>query len=376
MTPTFFQKENRTMYHLPHRFALAAFAVLALTTSRLAIADTYTVTDLGALPGKPNCAVWQQTINNSGTIAAYANSSADDNFFNNFIGDSPFLWQNGTITPLPELPGAVDTIPFHLNNKGQMVGRSTPALSFNHAVLWDHGVIQTLPELPGDTRSAALSINERGQAVGYSRVNGNRRAALWERGKVSQLPPLPGGGLFDEGMDINERDQIVGWSGPASGLEHIALWDRGGVHDLGTLGGDWGEAVALNESGQVVGGSATVFGNVDPFLWENGVLTDLGDFDGDVYGFAVDINKKGRIVGFSAGDITDMTTFHALLWKNGVRINLQTKIPASSGWTLLQAEGINDHGRIAALGLHNGFLRSCLLTPVHDDDDDGDGGDD
>lgn len=350
---------NRSILSL----AGAILAGLALTAARPAAADGYTVTDLGALPGKPNSGEWQQTINNSGVIAAYANASADDLFFNAFFGDSPFLWKNGTITPLPELLGAVDTIPFHINNVGQMVGRSTQVFPFNHAVLWDHGVIQVLPELPGDTRSAALSINDRGLAVGYSRVGGQRRAALWYRGKVSQLPPLPGGGLFDEGLGINEKGQITGWSGSANGLEHIALWDKSGVHDLGTLGGSWGDGIGINNKGQMVGGSKTSSGNVDPFLWDNGILTDLGNFGGDVYGFAFDINNKSQIVGWSAGNIDDMATFHALLWENGVMTNLQTKIPAGSGWTLLQAAGINEKGQIVGYGLHNGYLRACLLTP-------------
>src|SRR5690242_7455649 len=154
------------MRHFSIRLALAALAALALALPLSAAPGGYTVTDLGALPGKPYSGDWQQTINNGGVIAAYANSSADDIFFNGFIGDSPFLWKNGTITPLPELPGAIDTIPFHINNVGQMVGRSTQVSPFNHAVFWDHGVIGVLPELPGDTSSAALSINDRGQAVG------------------------------------------------------------------------------------------------------------------------------------------------------------------------------------------------------------------
>jgi probable HAF family extracellular repeat protein len=348
--------------------AAAVLAGLALLSSRPATADGYTVTDLGALPGKPNSGEWQQTINNAGVIAAYANASADDLFFNAFFGDSPFLWKNGAITPLPELPGAIDTIPFHINNVGQVVGRSTPAGQRNHAVLWDHGIIQVLPELAGDNSSAALSINDRGQAVGYSRkplADGNdRHAALWYKGTVSQLPPLPGGGAFDEALCINEQGQMAGFSGPSSGLEHIALWSKGAVYDLGTLGGPSAFAVGINNKVQVVGQSDTASGNVDPFFWENGVLTDLGNFGADVYGTAVDINSRSQIVGYSAGDPNDMLTYHALLWENGVMTNLQTKIPAVSGWTLLGASGINEHGQIVGVGLHNGFLRACLLTPV------------
>src|SRR5258706_3421380 len=176
---------------------MAVLAGLALTVSRPAAADGYTVTDLGALPGMPFTSTWQQSINNGGVIAAYANSSADDLANSTFFGDSSFLWKNGTITPLPGLPGAIDTTALSLNNKGQVCGRSTPDGERSHAVLWDHGVIRALGELPGDNKSAALLINDLGQAVGYSRqpvVDGNHlRAVLWYKGTISRLPSLPGG---------------------------------------------------------------------------------------------------------------------------------------------------------------------------------------
>jgi probable HAF family extracellular repeat protein len=94
-------------------------------------------------------------------------------------------------------------------------------------------------------------------------------------------------------------------------------------------------------------------------------LTDLGYPVGDVFGVAADINNHGQIVGLSAGDPSDWTTYHALLWQNGRMINLQTKIPANSGWQLLWALGINDRGQIVGVGFHQatGNLRACLLTP-------------
>src|SRR5690349_2196374 len=147
---------NRSLFFT---LVVAFVAGLALAAARPAAADGYTITDLGALPGMPYTSAWQQTINQHGVIAAYANSSADDLANVTFFGDSAFLWQNGTITALPGLPGAIDTIPFSLNNRGQVVGRSTVPGVPNYPVLWDHGVIQALPELPGDDKGAALTIN-------------------------------------------------------------------------------------------------------------------------------------------------------------------------------------------------------------------------
>ena len=344
------------------------FAALALATPRPANADGYTVADLGALPGKPYSGEWQQTINNAGVVAAYANSNADNLFFDAYVGDSPYAWKNGRITPLPELPNATDTIPFHINNNGQLVGRTNaPQLGeYNYPVLWDQGVIRVLPLLPGDNKGAALSINDRGQAAGYSANPdmGIRRATVWYKGTVSQLTPLPGGGVWDEALGVNEKGQFAGYSGPASGSEHIAVWDKdGSVYDLGTLGGAWGDGYKINSKGQVIGQSATASNpNGDPFLWENGVLTDLGNFPGDTTGVALDINNRGQIVGLSATDPSNETTYHALLWENGVLTNLQTRIHDPS-WQLLAAAGINERGQIVGEGLHNGVLRAFLLTP-------------
>jgi probable HAF family extracellular repeat protein len=368
------------MQRFTTRLALAALAALALSTSRPAAADGYTVTDLGSLPDKPYTSIWQQTINNDGIIAAYANVSADDIANTTFFGDSSFLWKQGTITPLPGLPDAIDTVAFSLNNQGQVVGRSTPLGQRNHAVRWDHGVIQTMGELLGYDKSAALQINDRGQVVGYSRqtiLNGNRlRAVLWDRGTTTRLPSLPAGDGWEEALGINDNGQIVGYAGPAPGLEHAALWDKSGVHDLGTLGGPSSDAFAINHKGQVVGYSATASGDLAAFLWDNGVMTNLGVLAGDVGSAAVGINNLGQVVGTSGvtvvnGNAANPFTSHAVLWEKGIIIDLQTRIPPGSGWTVTAALGINAHGQIVAQGVYNGNLRAILLTPVHDDDNDG-----
>jgi probable HAF family extracellular repeat protein len=86
--------------------------------------------------------------------------------------------------------------------------------------------------------------------------------------------------------------------------------------------------------------------------------------DDDTLSGAFDINRKGQIVGYSGADLTDVTTSRAVLWEKGVMIELQTRIPADSGWTLLAACGINDRGQIPGYGIHDGQFRAFLPTPV------------
>jgi len=114
-----------------------------------------------------------------------------------------------------------------------------------------------------------------------------------------------------------------------------------------------------------VGLADTATGVTVPFFWKEGVMTALPIPSGHIYGLAQGINNQGLTVGFSLTDFNDLTTEHALLWRNGVLIDLRTKIPAGSGWTLLQAGGINDRGQISGFGIHNGDIRAYLLTPKH-----------
>ncbi len=368
-----------------NRSRLLSLAVVALTTLTVAIArptlaqTRYKVTDLGTLPGKESSFCWQQSINDKGEIAVYANNAGDPNAF---FTDEPFVWKNGTITPLPGLPDATSTIISSLNNRGQGVGysRQDPG-GYLHGLLWDNGVLIQLPELPGDTRGNTYTLNDRGQVVGFTRHPDPllpfqiRHATVWDKvGHSYVVIRLPGlttgytGDGYDQATGINNEGEVCGESGPYAGAEHAVLWDRHGIHDLGTLGGPTSDAWSINNDAEVVGMSDTADGVTAPFFWRKGKMIRLGMPAGDVFGVAQCINSEGESVGFSLSDPNDFTTSHALLWTKGKMTDLQTRIPSHSGWILLQACGINKRGLISGFGIHNGQFRACLLTPKDDDD--------
>jgi len=129
---------------------------------------------------------------------------------------------------------------------------------------------------------------------------------------------------------------------------------------MGTLGGSWSQAYAINNKGQITGLAYTTNGSGHAFITSGTRLIDLGTFAGSTsttWGFG--INNLGVVVGQS----TFQNTYHAFVYSGGKIKDLNKQIPAGSGWTLNEADGINDAGQIVGMGTKNGQQRAYLLTP-------------
>ena len=87
-------------------------------------------------------------------------------------------------------------------------------------------------------------------------------------------------------------------------------------------------------------------------------MQDLGALTWD-QSIAYDINDKGQVV----GALQTGQTSHAFLWANGQMQDLNSLIPAYTGWVLLEARAINNKGRIVGFGTLNGQTRAFLLKP-------------
>jgi len=142
--------------------------------------------------------------------------------------------------------------------------------------------------------------------------------AIWgPDGSTHRLSPLVSeGDTVANAFTINDHGEAVGDSGLCSttGLppfainfstaSHAVLWDKDGVHDLGSLGGAFNGASSINNRGEVVGvAQSPKDGTTHAFLWtrETGML-DYGAFPGaaaTVVGCCHTNNDRGEIVGFS-----------------------------------------------------------------------------
>jgi probable HAF family extracellular repeat protein len=231
-----------------------------------------------------------------------------------------------------------------------------------HAFQWQKGVLTDLGVLLGGDASTAAWVSDTGLIAGQSRNGsvdplirgfGETRAVLWQGGKIINLGTL--GGNESSAFSVNNRGQVVGVAvntipDPFSFLAtqlRAFLWENGAMQDLGTLGGPEGWALFINERGQVAGFSltnftpnpTTGFPTQNPFLWEQGTMLDLGTLGGTV-GAPNGLNNRGQVVGASnlAGDVT----FHPFLWtKTGGLQDLGT-----FGGNFGAANAINEAGDV------------------------------
>jgi probable HAF family extracellular repeat protein len=208
--------------------------------------------DLGTLGGTDAFGI---SINDRGQVlgVSYLNSTP-----NPIDG---FLWENGTMTDIPDALGGTQVNPSYLNNKGQAVGNATlPGDTELHPFLWEKGVFTDLGTF-GGTFGAATGVNEVGHVVGMATYPGDTilRAFLWKNGVKSDLGTI-GSDACSQAYAINSHSQVVGWSGACdlSGLRAFLTENGGPMVDLNTLipansGISLIAASNINDRGEIAG---------------------------------------------------------------------------------------------------------------------------
>ena len=89
-------------------------------------------------------------------------------------------------------------------------------------------------------------------------------------------------------------------------------------------------------------------------------MMDLGNL-GAIYCEALGINNAGQVV----GDFGNHIDNHAFLYNGSNMVDLNTLIDPSSGWTLQDANSINNLGQIVGNGtISAGQDDAFLLTPT------------
>lgn len=295
----------------------------------------------------------------------------------------------------------LDFSPTAINNLGHVVG-------------FGSGEIDTFPsdgrfwsasggDVPLDFWSTGLNNNDK--VIGSVVEDGGDEvfflAVDWTAASGDQQAPIGLGGEPSYGLSINDDDQVVGTT--SFGVGYLADYDTDqttplafapfAINDSGTivglqyqgsptdstyqgveasasnpanltlLGGNFGSEVngigpgsnitGVNASNQVVGalqGVATIWNGTTP--------TSLGNLGGAL-SFATAINDSGEVVGSA---LIASGASHAFYWTpSSGPIDLNTLLPANSGWTLERATGIDDNGQIIGYGTYNGQPEGFFL---------------
>ncbi|MGC1448635.1 MAG: hypothetical protein WA830_01230 [Candidatus Sulfotelmatobacter sp.] len=349
------------------------WVALVLASAALGAAQTYTISDLGVLKGdNESSGFW---INNLGDVVGCSDTQTVEGYpcTGLVAGQHAFYWSRASgMKDLGTLSGGTVSGATGINDSDMIVGYSNikgqPATNFV-AFQWTAATgMVSLGTLSGGSSSSAFEVNSAGVVAGDSFLsNGLVKATSWNNKKIKNLGALPKA-IFTAGLDINDNGYIVGESvfgyGPPF-TSHGFLWNGSTMKDLGTLpGGVTSLANSINTAGVVVGQSdgTRTGGHWHAVLWNTeGKIRDLGVIRGGTYSMAFSVNDDNVVVGY--GNLSNNAA-HAMVWTStGGMKDLNSLIPSTSGWVLINANAINNVGQITGYGTKGGHNHAFLLTP-------------
>lgn len=345
---------------------------------------TYTITDLGILPGGyetvgqqysgPCGGSYGYAINASGDVTGYSYTQAE---FTHAV-----IFRGGKVIDLGVVPGANSSVGNGINGYDQVTGALNFPLS-SHVFLYSAGTMTDLGTAPGYDSSFGAAINDSAQIAGGSEGSGYFPAFLYSAGKFTNIPDhfnLADNGDYNQiqeacgnfpygsGNVINASGQIAGG---INGNGGAAIYSNGSVSLLDIPPAYAPDlAQGINDTAQVTGfvyfpsgdGETAAF-LYNPLKSYPDSTTVIPKLPNEYYSFGTGVNAAGQVVGVSYDPGINSDAF--LYTPNQGVINVNSLLPAGSGWTLTDAEAINDKGQITGAGINpQGYQHAYLLSPV------------
>jgi uncharacterized membrane protein len=336
-------KSRRTRSTVWPMLWVASFVAVATAGSSVRADGIYSITDLGTLSGQSSSVA--TSINNLGQVVGISYNASDGYFgtaTNPVTGAPPtfnvtgsgaqsFLYNNGQMTQISPNGGLATSI----NDSGQVVGGKNSSIN-------DSGQYVTGP----------FSGINTGDVSAPSQLSGS--------GTTTNLPAL-----FNP-YSINNSGTIAGFlvvNRNGGDDFHPAVYQNGQVTDLFSkvASGEYfdSRAIAINQKGDMLitvqpytGGGVSSALTPSSFLYNatTGQAINLTALPGGSGMIAAALNDKDQAVG------------NGFLYNNGSIQSLLSLLPANSGWSDLNATGINDSGQIVGQGEYNGQLEAFEMS--------------
>jgi len=260
-----------------------------------------------------------------------------------------------------------------MNDSGTIVGDfkvrqllfGDPEGSEFHALLYDgNGPIRDVGNL--GQYGNITAINKSGVFVGVDMLEhgviSNGGGALQELGPLGDLD-------HSSAYDINDSGKVVGYAGRQLGTGPRAfISDQGNsMRQLSALGGVTSCAYAINNNGLILGGFAFDLQNGGERIFLCGGSGD-GPFQelqmpSDFYEHvACAMNNSGQFV----MEYNDTHyNYRSILYRDGTITDVTAIVDPAYGFTLINANDINDAGQIVGSGRDAaGQWHPILLTPI------------
>jgi len=344
----------------------ALFATALIARTFPAAAQTYNLTDLGAVPGESVSVGYGLNV-----LGQAAGTSSNPS------GAIATLFSNGKAINLGLLEPNDVSVATAISDSEVVGFEYFSSLRGNtaHAWLYSNGKLNDIHSaslFPQGTK--ALGVNNSGVVVGQGWLDADSfHVFRYANGQMVDIGPP--GSFQATPAAINDAGQIIGSYYTSSTDNGAFLYSNGKFTNLGAPAGTTTSASAINSTGQIAG--QIFFNSGAPShaaVWNNGVWTDLGAFPGATAGTAATgINTAGQVIAVAGYRVTSYHPFIpaksiACIVQNGVVVDLNTLIPTNSGFNLARAIAMNDAGEILCNtktqnGVKVSNQHAVLLTP-------------
>jgi uncharacterized membrane protein len=307
-----------------------AAEVRANTPSRACHSDQYNVVDLPFLP---------TVITSSGVVAGTTEAHR------------AALWRRGSgLQELSVPEGFHFTEPVAIKRSGEVVVNALDAQGRRRRsfVYSKHSVTALVGE-----QTLAHGMGVSGVIVGEWVPAGTTRsdAVYWSNNLPHSIGLCCGGTL----KAANKAGDVIGDAYDEQGRYHAFAWSRShGERRVGPSD-HYSSAVAISDAGHIL---IQVAG--EAYLDGAGALQRL-ELSPKFYNSALAMNNCDSVVG---GYGPDSDHYRAFSWTAAAGFqDLNSLVPADSGWTLQSATAINDRGEVVGRGVFHGDERGFLLIP-------------